>query len=731
MGIRAALAKAGKTFVDTLAHESGYVKTEEVRQRLVSYVSAGWGSEVREPDPSLPYNQADLYRRLSWVYGAVGRVAESYASLANYQAFEANPGKESKEPILNHPWEQLLRHPNPYQFKSQFAYSEAVAGYLKLTGNCYIWMNALSTDYWPAELWVLRPDRVTIAPSTEKLIQGYIFNVDEHRLLFDAAEVIHIKLFHPLNDWYGLSAIEALALAAESDYNQALWNRNFFGKDNAKPQGALEFAEFYDDETWEQIKADVRTEMGGNNRRTMLIRGAGEKGVKWDQMALTQKDMEFLAGRQFSKEEIYSILAPGLVQMLDKNAVEANALAGEKTYREYTLYPLITRIGQQYTADVGPRYGDNIIIEAEDIRYRDRRLELDERTAYERTHTIDEVREKYDGDKPIGDERGQLLVAQITAQSGGIQEPPEPKQIVMPNGQPGQQDGQNSDKTAEQDGGKDNADKNQDKQDAKQDEQQGKEAKAQQQQHTGVMLAFAIPELVGKQLLEAVNASDALPAKAKLSALDELHLTLAYLGDSADLKFSQEELRVALKIFAAKHSALRGTIGGIGRMPAMDGMDQVALYALFDSPELPAFRESLVSTLKAAGIFPDETHGFVPHITLGYIPVDATEIPAELPSLPVQFRDVVLAWAGDWESVMLSTADEAKSLEAAKDRERKQFKSAKRLAERFKDPTRVMEFKFQFLSPEEQEQLLTGAQPSVTGQFFRVAPGTESGPRYP
>jgi hypothetical protein len=59
----------------------------------------------------------------------------------------------------------------------------------------------------------------------------------------------------------------------------------------------------------------------------------------------------------------------------------------------------------------------------------DRALELQEQAEYSRTHTIDEIRRKHYGDDVIGDERGALLPAQITAQSSAppLDEPePEP-----------------------------------------------------------------------------------------------------------------------------------------------------------------------------------------------------------------------------------------------------------------------------------------------------------------
>ncbi len=393
--------------------------------QYVASIAGGYGSAARDPDPSLYANQARLMQSLSWVYSAVTHVAQSVASLAEFQVMQL--ADEQKKQIINHPFEQLLRAPNNYQFDSQFEFFEALAGFLKISGNCYLFLNALSPKLPPAEMYILRPDRMLVVPDAKQFIKGYIFTIDGAELAFDASEIVHLKTWHPLNDWYGLSAIEALSLAAETDLKEAAWNKNFFDKQYAKPQGALAYGDMVNDSDWDRMKAEAREEYGGTQRRLMMLRGAGKGGVQWLQMGLSQKEMEFITGRQFNKEEIYQVLAPGLISMLDKNATEANAISGEKVFREYALYPMMKRIQEKFTAKILPRYGDSsadgrgLVGEFAEIRARDRVLELQERAAYERVHTVAEVRAKFDGDAPLGDERDYQLVAQAQSAPAAAQ----------------------------------------------------------------------------------------------------------------------------------------------------------------------------------------------------------------------------------------------------------------------------------------------------------------------
>lgn len=65
-----------------------------------------------------------------------------------------------------------------------------------------------------------------------------------------------------------------------------------------------------------------------------------------------------------------------------------------------------------------------------------------------------------------------------------------------------------------------------------------------------------------------------------------------------------------------------------------------AVYATFDSPQLPEFRQALVAALASAGITSPSEHGFVPHITLAYVPSGTRTPPLEIPPLQIEFAAV-------------------------------------------------------------------------------------------
>jgi HK97 family phage portal protein len=386
------------------------------------------------PNLDLPAHQADLYRKLSWVNAAIATVARACA-LQPFNVYRLD-GTQRVD-VDNHPLEALLQRPNPLMSRYELLY--ATVAWRKLTGNAYWWLNRPSESAPPDEVWLLSSRRVQPVPDGRLYIKGYLYDPgDGVKMPLEPWQVVHFKGFHPANEFLGASDIEALAWAAEGDYKQSQWNVNFFSEDNAKFPGVLAFADPIPDEPWERMKREFRDQAGGVKRQTMrMMRNVGAGGVQWIQTNVSQRDMEFLEGRQFNKEEMWAVLAPGLASVLDVNATEANAMSGRKTLVDNAVWPELVAMAEKITNGLLPSYGEGLTADFDDPRITDRALELEERKVWQMTHTVDEVREHYDGDKGLGDERGALLVPQVEKLGGtpDVLEPP-----IAPGNVPGNPD---------------------------------------------------------------------------------------------------------------------------------------------------------------------------------------------------------------------------------------------------------------------------------------------------
>lgn len=382
------------------------------------------------PAMALPAAQAELYQRLSWVQIAVGIIARSVAT-AGVQVKRLE-GEDAKQ-IVNHPFEKLLQHPNPHMSRAQLL--EATSAFKRISGSAYWWLNRRSQFAPPDEIWLIPSQQITPIPDGRLYLAGYEYDAGTGtKLTLPVESICHFRTFNPNSQFVGLSAIEAMATVAVGDMAMQKWNTAYFDKNNAKLPGALTFAQMIPDDQWTKIQAEFKRQYGGTERNLLMLRGTGDNAVNWVTMAASQKDMEFLAGRQASKEEIFMLLGvpPG---MMDKNATEANAIAAKAVFSELTLWPELVAMAETITNTILPAYGENLVLAFEDPRKTDRALELQEQAEYARSHTIDEVRAKFYEDEPIGDERGKLLIAEISPGGiPGVDVPEKPAPIIMPPG---------------------------------------------------------------------------------------------------------------------------------------------------------------------------------------------------------------------------------------------------------------------------------------------------------
>ena len=344
------------------------------------------------PNLGVYTDQARIYGESSYVSTAINQIMKAAARVQIDVMALDKTGKRVKMP--DHPFEVLLRKPN--QTQSRYELIGDTFGFLMLNGNAY-WYVADASDETPAEVIVLRPDRVRIAPglTTERPIAGYVYVVDGIEIPLPATSVVHWKLFNPGDDFYGMSPMQPLAYAIQTEIGMIKWNRNFFNESRATPAGVLSVPASMSKADYEKLVADFRATYGGAQRATAIVRGE----VNFSTAGLSHVDMDFLAGRKMTREEVF--LAYGVPPgMLDANATEANSNAGREYFDDTTMWPLVTAFCEKLTAYFGARYGDSITIEPKDFRRRDAAAERADLMARGPYLTINEVREEM-GKPPV------------------------------------------------------------------------------------------------------------------------------------------------------------------------------------------------------------------------------------------------------------------------------------------------------------------------------------------
>lgn len=268
-----------------------------------------------------------------WVYACVNAIAEEVATV---DLRLMRKTKDGKQEVDNHLALNLLHDVNPFMSSSElFLGTQA---YLELDGNAFWYLPKGSVTKKPAEIWLLDPTRVYVVKSAEKFIGGYVYKNEKGQdvpLVVD--EVIHFKRFNPINRYRGIGTVQAAALAVDVDTFSAQWNKNFF-YNAAVPAAVLETDGQITEEQYNRIKAKWDVSHGGleNAHKLAILQG----GLKFKPMNLSQKDMEFLEQRRFSRDEILGIFRVSKsVLGITEDVNRANAEASEFIFAKRVIKP--------------------------------------------------------------------------------------------------------------------------------------------------------------------------------------------------------------------------------------------------------------------------------------------------------------------------------------------------------------------------------------------------------
>ena len=265
--------------------------------------------------------------------------------------------------IDQHPMLDLVRRPNPYEAGPDLL--QAFYGFLLVSGNGYL--EAVATNGEVRELHTLRPDRMKVVPGPDGYPEAWEYTVAGRtaRIANDPVPgmhpILHMKLFHPANDHYGMSPLEAAATAIDLHNTAAAWNKSLLDN-SARPSGALVYASREGNmsaEQYERLKTELETSFqgSGNAGRPLLLEG----GLDWKSMSLSPKDMDFIEARHTAAREIALALGvPPMLLGIPGDNTYSNMAEAQRIFWRTTVVPLVQRTATALSNWLQPAFGDNL-----------------------------------------------------------------------------------------------------------------------------------------------------------------------------------------------------------------------------------------------------------------------------------------------------------------------------------------------------------------------------------
>lgn len=342
----------------------------ENRKSLPSYLAGSSlrsymvmpGQPVWMPRDYVQFAQ-EGYAKNVIAYRAISMVASAAASvpLILYHTNRAGKRELSAHPVL-----KLLKRPNPTQSGNDFF--NAIFHSKMISGNAFV-QAVYPVGEAPRELYMLRADRMQVIAGKNAMPSAYRYIVDEKQVDFPVdritgrSRILHIKNYHPTNDWYGLSPIEAAAYSIDQHNQASTWNQALM-QNGARPSGALvvrgeQGGGVLSEDQYNRMKLQIDEQFSGpaNAGRPLLLEG----GLEWKEMSLSPKDMDFIASKNASARDI--ALAFGVPPQL-------LGIPGDNTYNnfqearvnlwEQTILPLVASTAEALNHWLLPLFGEGL-----------------------------------------------------------------------------------------------------------------------------------------------------------------------------------------------------------------------------------------------------------------------------------------------------------------------------------------------------------------------------------
>ncbi len=323
---------------------------------------------LRRADKAMPETKASVTGPvIAW--GTGGRVAWSPRDVVSLTktGFQGNPigfravkliseaaaalplvVQDCERRFDEHPLLELIARPNPAQGRADLF--EAIYGQLLLSGNAYL-EAVPGAGRVPGELHVLRSDRMSLVPGADGWPVAYDYTVGNRTHRFDMAAgvqpICHIRSFHPQDDHYGFSPLQAAAVAIDVHTSASRWSKALL--DNAaRPSGAIVYKgadgqSQLSPEQYDRLVTEMEMHHQGarNAGRPMLLEG----GLDWKPMGFSPSDMEFQKTKEAAAREIaIAFGVPPMLIGIPGDATYANYQEASRAFYRVTVLPLVSKV---------------------------------------------------------------------------------------------------------------------------------------------------------------------------------------------------------------------------------------------------------------------------------------------------------------------------------------------------------------------------------------------------
>lgn len=290
------------------------------------------GLDIPRDEVSNPYEEH------TWTYACINVIMRKIASVPFVVASRAKDSEGNQVELPNHPAAKLLANPNPTMTGTELTQGSILSLYLH--GET-LWLEDFLGEDTPQEIFLhMDPQASSPIFMNSSLPVGWSIPVRRGiKTDFSNDEIVRLRFIDPNDPLRGFAPVDVAGLSINQDFKAGKYNLALL-TNQAVPAGIIEVDGDIDEPQLKRIKKQWDREHKGSDRQGRIGWLLG--GMKFQNIGLAMRDLDFIKGRRFNREEILAVFGvPPAEVGVHEFSNFANAKEQGRKFWQNALIPLL------------------------------------------------------------------------------------------------------------------------------------------------------------------------------------------------------------------------------------------------------------------------------------------------------------------------------------------------------------------------------------------------------
>lgn len=315
--------------------------------KVSSVIAVSTFGGVVWPDAKYEVYATETYLRNIIAFKCIKMIADACSSIP-WKLYTTDEEGERDE-VKDNPILRLTKRTSP-EDSWQFFIARTIS-FLIMSGNAYLEKVCTETGDnkgIPQELYSLRPDRVNIKVNsiTGKIIK-YIYTVNSKPVEWEVnddgtCDILHLKLFHPMDDWYGAAITQTARYEIDTSNAETEHNKKLLDNE-CRPGMVFSYKGNLTDQQFDRLEKQLKDKFSGpqNAGKNLILEGEDKPDVR--PYGFSPAEMDFIeGGREKARRIALAYGVPSMLLGIPGDNTFSNYKEARLAFWEDTILPLMT-----------------------------------------------------------------------------------------------------------------------------------------------------------------------------------------------------------------------------------------------------------------------------------------------------------------------------------------------------------------------------------------------------